>query len=353
MSIPTLPGITAKTITTDRITTRVLFSGPDSGAPILFLHGNVSSATWWEETMLALPDGFRGIAPDQRGFGEAEFEKKIDATRGMGDLADDAIALLDHLDIDSCHVVGNSLGGNVVWQLLGEHGQRFLTATQAAPGSPYGFGSTKGMEGTATWSDFAGSGGGLSNPELLKRLAEGDRSLDSQFSPLAALRSVLVKPPFIASREEDLLSAMLAVHLGVQDNPGGFEPTPNWPHVAPGKWGAANALSPKYLGGVVEKLLRAESKVSVLWVRGDSDLAVSNTALSDPGFLGMQGLLPGWPGAEIYPPQPMIDQTRAVLDRYAVAGGSYNEVVLEDTGHIPFIEKPDEFNHPFHQHLQR
>ncbi len=142
MSIPTLPGITARTITTDRITTRVLFSGPDDGIPVLFLHGNVSSATWWEELMAALPagpsigpgHGFRGIAPDQRGFGEAEFEKKIDATRGMGDLADDAIALLDHLGVDKCHVVGNSLGGNVVWQLLGEHPRRFLTATQAAPG---------------------------------------------------------------------------------------------------------------------------------------------------------------------------------------------------------------------------
>ena len=86
MPIPTLPGITAKIITTDRISTRVLFSGPDDGVPVLFLHGNVSSATWWEETMLALSPEHRGIAPDQRGFGEAEFEKKIDATRGMGDL---------------------------------------------------------------------------------------------------------------------------------------------------------------------------------------------------------------------------------------------------------------------------
>ena len=353
MSIPTLPGITARTITTDRITTRVLFSGPDDGIPVLFLHGNVSSATWWEETMAALPARFCGIAPDQRGFGEAEFEKKIDATRGMGDLADDAIALLDHLAVDKCHVVGNSLGGNVVWQLLGEHPQRFLTATQAAPGSPYGFGSTKGVEGTPTWSDFAGSGGGLSNPELLKRLAEGDRSMDSQFSPLAALRSILVKPPFIAPREEELLSAMLAVHLGEKDNPGGFEPSPNWPHVAPGKWGAANALSPKYLVDVVDKLIVAEPKVSVLWVRGDSDLAVSNTALSDPGFLGMQDLLPGWPGLDIYPPQPMIDQTRAVLEQYVATGGSFSEVVLEDTGHIPFIEKPNEFNYYFHLHLQQ
>ena len=64
MTIPTLPGITPKMITTQRIATRVLFSGPDDGVPVLFLHGNSSSATWWEETMLSLPAGFRGIAPD-------------------------------------------------------------------------------------------------------------------------------------------------------------------------------------------------------------------------------------------------------------------------------------------------
>ncbi len=90
----------AKTINTARLTSRVLFSGPDEGSPVLFLHGNLSSATWWEEVMSTLPPGTRGIAPDQRGFGEADPEKKIDATRGLGDWADDAIALLNSLDIE-------------------------------------------------------------------------------------------------------------------------------------------------------------------------------------------------------------------------------------------------------------
>ena len=95
MKVKTMEGITAKTIASDRLTTRVLFSGEEGGIPVLFLHGNVSSATWWEETMTALPEGFYGIAPDQRGFGEADPARKIDATRGMGDLADDAVALMD------------------------------------------------------------------------------------------------------------------------------------------------------------------------------------------------------------------------------------------------------------------
>lgn len=105
--IPTLPKVTAKPIRSSRLSTRVLFTG-DGAIPVLFLHGNLSSATFWEETVLALPSRYRGIAPDQRGYGDADRNKKIDATRGMGDLAGDAVALLDALGIERAHVVGHS-----------------------------------------------------------------------------------------------------------------------------------------------------------------------------------------------------------------------------------------------------
>lgn len=71
-------------IDTNRLKTHVLFSGAENGTPVLFLHGNASSATYWEELMLKLPVGFRGIAPDLRGYGDTE-DKLIDATRGAGD----------------------------------------------------------------------------------------------------------------------------------------------------------------------------------------------------------------------------------------------------------------------------
>ncbi|MFC2064168.1 alpha/beta fold hydrolase [Chloroflexota bacterium] len=352
MSIPTMEGITDKTITTSRITTRVLFSGNMDDTPILFLHGNVSSATWWEETMVALPAGFYGIAPDQRGFGEADINKKINAVNGMGDLASDAIALLDHLSIDKAHIVGNSLGGMVVWRLMADYPERFLSVTLVDTGSPYGFGGTKDVDGTPCYEDFAGSGGGLTNPELARRIKEGDRSLESQFSPLAAIRMLLVKPPFIPTREDELLSSLLASHIGDQDVPGDSEISPNWPFVAPGKFGATNATSPKYAVDI-EKILSAALKVNVLWIRGADDMVVSDTAASDPGYLGMAGLIPGWPGEEIFPPQPMIGQTRTILEKYSQMGGSFQEIIIKDSGHLPFIEKPDEFNQTFHNFISK
>ena len=347
MSVPTLEGVTASMITTERLTTRVLFSGPEDGVPVLFLHGNASSATWWEENMLALPPSHRGIALDQRGFGDADPEKKVDARRGAGDWADDAVAVLDHLGIDKAHIAGCSLGGYVIWHMLREYAERLLSAVLVDAGSPFGFGGTKDVEGTSCYDDFAGSGGGLTNPEFLKLLAAGDRSLDSQASPRTAMRALVFKPPFVPEREEDLLTSMLTTHLGEQDNPGDAAPSANWPFVAPGVWGSANALSPKYAGDVA-RLYAAEPKVDILWVRGSHDLAVADAAASDPGTLGSMGLIPGWPGMEVYPPQPMLGQIRHVLEKYAAAGGSYREVVIEDAGHAPFVEKPEEFNTILH-----
>lgn len=352
MRIPTMDGIAAKSITTERITTRVLFSGSDDSVPVLFLHGNISSATWWEGTMVSLPEGFRGIAPDLRGFGDADFDKKVDATRGAGDWADDVVALLDHLGIEKAHFAGNSLGASVIWYLMVDAPERFLSVTLADPGSPFGFGGTKDEDGTPCYDDFAGSGGGLSNPELIKRIKEGDMSTDSPVSPRSALRSLLVKPPFIPEREDELVMAMLATHIGEQDVPGDTVPSPNWPHIAPGKWGATNALSPKYAIDV-KKLYAAEPKTNVLWIRGSHDMAVSDNAASDPATVGAAGLLPNYPGPEVYPPQPMLKQTRAVLEQYAAAGGAFKEVVIEEVGHIPFIEKPQAFNHHFHAHICR
>lgn len=351
MTVPTLPGVTAETVTTDRLRTRVLFTGPHDGVPVVFLHGNASSATFWEAVMLALPDGYRGLAPDQRGYGEADSARKIDATRGMGDWADDLRALLDHLGLDRVHVVGHSLGGALVWRLIMDMPQRLLSAVVVNPGSPFGFGGTKDLQGTPTQPDFAGSGGGVVNPEFARLMGEGNRDSDNpQASPRVVMNTYYWRPPFVPAREEDLLSSLLSQHVGPQDYPGDMIPSDNWPNVAPGVWGPINAASPKYVDDI-HRLYAAEPKPPVLWIRGSDDQIVSDRSLFDIGTLGQLGAIPGWPGEDVYPPQPMVSQTRSVLEAYAAAGGAYREVVIADTGHTPYIEKPDAFNQRLHAHL--
>ena len=72
MTVPTLQGIKSEIIETKRLKTRVLTTGDKTNKPVLFLHGNASSATFWEEIMVNLPEGYWGFAPDLRGYGDAE-----------------------------------------------------------------------------------------------------------------------------------------------------------------------------------------------------------------------------------------------------------------------------------------
>lgn len=351
-TVPTLPGITSKNIETPRIKMHVLFSGPESGTPVLFLHGNASSSTYWEEIMLKLPAGFRGIAPDLRGYGDTE-DKLIDATRGVGNFVDDLLGLLDALKVEKTYVVGHSMGGAIIFGLLPAASDRFLGVTLVDPGSPFGFGGSKDVQGTPCYDDFAGSGGGVVNPEFTKLMAAGDRSMDNpQASPRIVMNSFYWKPPFKPAREEDLLTSLLTEKVGNQKYPGDFVPSDNWPNVAPGKFGPINALSPKYVGDSVKNFITSSNKPPILWVRGDSDQIVGDNSLFDFGTLGMLGAVPGWPGAEVYPPQPMVGQTRYVLDQYKANGGSYEEVVIAEAGHSPYIEHPEEFMAEFGKMLK-
>src|ERR1700734_3155226 len=143
-----LPGITTERVPTRRLTMAVLSAAGRAGQPVLFLHGNVSSSLFWQPTMLALPEGYRPLALDLRGFGETDPEP-VDATRGLRDYADDLAALIDALELTSVHLVGWSMGGGVVLQYLADHpaGHQAASVTLVAPVSPFGFGGTHGTDG--------------------------------------------------------------------------------------------------------------------------------------------------------------------------------------------------------------
>ncbi len=349
MSIPNLNGIRVRTISTDRNTTRVLFAGDESATPVIFVHGNLTSATFWEQAMLDLPNGYYGIALDQRGFGDADPSKYIDGKRGLADMSDDVIALMDTLAITQAHLVGHSMGGGVTWRLLMDAPERLLSATLVAPVSPFGFGGTKDAEGNLCASDAAGSGGGVANPQYTQLLKDGERG-DGEMTPRMVMNSFYWKPPFISQREEDLLSSVLASHVGEKDYPGDSIASENWPGVAPGRWGVLNGMAPNNQPDV-NLLYAIDPKPPILWLRGDSDQVISDMSMFDLATFGKLGVIPGWPGNDVCPPQPMIAQTRHVLENFAASGGSVQEVVIEDCGHTPFVEKADEFNRALHAFL--
>lgn len=340
MNPPLLEGLTAFYVDTPRLRTHVIASGPEDGEPIIFIHGNCSAGRFFEEIMAALPKRYRALAPDLRGYGRSE-HKPLDGTRGVRDFSDDLYALVQTLGIARPHVVGWSLGGNVAIQYAIDHPGEVASLTLLASGSPYGFGGTRDLAGTPTFPDFAGSGGGFASPEFVSRLRERDRGADSPFSPRNVMNSFYFKPPFTSPREEVLLDEILLTACGPENYPGDFVSSENWPGIAPGTRGVGNALAPKYCNQ--SAFVEIDPRPPVLWVRGDSDQIVSDTSLFEFGYLGQIGAVPNWPGVEVYPPQPMIGQLRAVLDAYQARGGRYTEVVFESCGHSPHVEKPDAF----------
>lgn len=349
---PLLPGISSQMVESPRLKSHVLTSGPDDGIPVLFVHGNVSASRFWEETMLALPDGYRALAPDLRGYGETE-AKAIDATRGLRDWSDDLHALAEALELPAFHLVGWSMGGGVAMQYAIDHPERLRSLLLLNPVSPYGFGGTKDASGTVAFADHAGTGGGTVNPEFVQRLSAGDRSGDSPNSPRNVMNTFYFKPPFQAApeREEVYVSAMLSTRVGEDFYPGDLTPSENWPTVAPGTRGVLNTMSPGLCD--LTAIADLDPAIPVLWVRGAEDQIVSDTSFFDFGFLGQIGAVPGWPGAESFPPQPMVQQTRAILDRRQEKGGAYEEKVIADCGHSPQVEKPEEFQAALRDHLSR
>ncbi len=340
-----LAGISARRVKTDRLTVNLLeVDGRSDGAPVLFVHGNGSSSLFWQPLMLSLPDRFRPLAVDLRGYGDTD-PAPIDATRGVRDFSDDVAATVRALDLAPVHAVGWSMGGGVVLQYLVDAPGELASVTLVNPVSPYGFGGTTGSDGRPAEPPGIGSGGGCANPAFVAKLAEGDRSGDSPLSPRQVLLSQYVKPPFVPEHLDIFVESMLSTRIGDDYYPGDSVPSQTWPGMTAGNRGVLNTMAPNHFR--IDSLAGIDPKPPILWVRGDSDVIISDTSLYDFAHLGALGIIPGWPGAQAWPAQPMVTQTRSVLDGYGAAGGSYREVVVTGTGHSPFLERPAEFTEHF------
>lgn len=233
-----MTGVVSETIQTRRLATHILVAGDDDGEPVVFVHGNASSGRFFEETLAVLPEGYRGLAPDLRGFGGSE-TRPVDATRGVADFADDLEALADALQLNvddqRIHLVGWSVGGTVALRYAINRPREIATITLINPMSPYGFGGTLDETGTPCHEDFAGSGGGTANPEFVGRLAADDRGEDGPNSPRNVMNQFYFSPSFRASadREEVYLSSVLSTKTGEDNYPGDMTTTENWPGIAP------------------------------------------------------------------------------------------------------------------------
>ena len=95
-----------------------LASGPKDGALVLFLHGFPELARSWHHQLPALgAAGYRGVAPDMRGYGDTDLQGPYD----VGTLVRDVTGLVQALGRDRTVVVGHDWGGAVAWAVAARH----------------------------------------------------------------------------------------------------------------------------------------------------------------------------------------------------------------------------------------
>ena len=107
------------------ISTNVHDSGIDpGGGTVLLIHGSgpgVSAWANWRLTIPALASHFRVVAPDIVGFGYTE--RRVD-DYSLDAWTQHVLGVLDALEIDQAHVVGNSFGGSLALSLAIRHPDR-------------------------------------------------------------------------------------------------------------------------------------------------------------------------------------------------------------------------------------
>ena len=84
-------------------------TGASNGKTVLLLHGKNFSGFYWEPTIeFLVQQGYRVVAPDQLGFGASS---RPDIHYSFHQMAQNTKALLDHLGIKQVDVIAHSMGG--------------------------------------------------------------------------------------------------------------------------------------------------------------------------------------------------------------------------------------------------
>ena len=119
-------------VTRDNV--RLYFEEAGSGTPIIFLHEFAADHTNWEPQMRYFSRGHRCIAYSARGYAPSEVPTLAEVY-SFRHFYNDALAVLDHLEIEKAHFVGLSMGSYSSLQVSLHAPKHMLSMTLAGVGS--------------------------------------------------------------------------------------------------------------------------------------------------------------------------------------------------------------------------
>ena len=318
-------------VDTDRLGMQVYESGPEDGIPVVLIHGNLSTGRFYEHLFDVAPDRYRLIAPDMRSFGDSD-PAPLDATRGLRDWADDTFALLRALDVAAPpHLVGWSTGGAAIAEFALRAPGR--VADLHRPGRPVRLRRRQARRHAAL-RRLRGLRRRDRQPGV-HRAPGGRRHAPSEgdTAPRNVLNSSYWRPDYRDEREDMLLAEVLKSVTGDDGYPGDTTTSEHWPGVAPGTRGLLNALSPKYCNW--SSIVELDVKPPILWTHGTHDIVIADGSPWEMGTLGSLGVVPGWPGEAIFPPQPMVDPAARRVHRVRGGRRAGADVDVRGLGALP------------------
>ena len=113
---------------------KLYFEEAGSGTPILFLHEFAADHSNWEPQLRYFSRGHRCIAYAARGYTPSDVPDSAEVYT-YRHFYMDALAVLDHLQIDKAHFVGLSMGAYSSLQVALEAPERLMSMTLAGVGS--------------------------------------------------------------------------------------------------------------------------------------------------------------------------------------------------------------------------
>jgi pimeloyl-ACP methyl ester carboxylesterase len=107
---------------------RLYYELQGEGEPLLCVHGLACDTLAWIPQIQAFSSEYRTVIFDNRDVGQSS---KSEDDYEIADMARDALALADELELDRFHLVGISMGGAIAQEIALQAPERVLTLTLA------------------------------------------------------------------------------------------------------------------------------------------------------------------------------------------------------------------------------
>lgn len=107
------------TYTSKDIELEYCLTGEQHSETILFVHGLGANLSQFEQQHAYFAPYYKVLSVSLRGHGNSIVKsKQNNLSFGLDSMANDLLHLLEHLQIDKVHYVGNSMGGNIGYEIL-------------------------------------------------------------------------------------------------------------------------------------------------------------------------------------------------------------------------------------------